>query len=99
MPSDVLQSPSKSASSSSGPGRKKMVGFLYYPLVFVWFVLATTWPVLKWVMAMDCLVQLLRMFWHWKTPGMHAGWTFLLHYGAMIGVYLFILGFKPKGLD
>ena len=76
-----------------------MAGLFYYPLAIVWFVLATTWPVLKWVMAMDCLVQLLRMFWHWNIPGAHAGWTFMLHYGAMIGVYLFILGFKPKGLD
>ena len=52
-------------------------------------VLCFAFFVVKWVALMACgadlLYQFFRMLYHWHTPGMHPGWTFLLHYGVITG--------------
>jgi hypothetical protein len=63
----------------------------------VWVLVAVLWPVLQWVGGLDLLVQLIRMVYHWSTPGVHAGWTFLLHFAALSGLNYYVAFGQPKG--
>ncbi|MFZ3287927.1 MAG: KleE stable inheritance protein [Telluria sp.] len=67
-------------------------------LKFVWVVVVLLWPILKWVMSIDCVVQLLRTMYYWNTAGVHAGWTFILHFAALTALTFFVSAYKPKGL-
>jgi hypothetical protein len=49
----------------------------------VWIVTVLVWPILKWMISLDCALQLVRMIYHWETPGVYAGWDFLLHFAAL----------------
>lgn len=64
----------------------------------VWIVFVLIWPVLKWVVSIEVFFQLLRMMYHWNTPGVHAGWTFLLHFGVLTALTYLVAFYKPKGL-
>jgi hypothetical protein len=46
-------------------------------------------------MVCDVLFQLLRALVLWDTPGAHAGWTFLLHYGFFCYLTWFVAYGKP----
>jgi hypothetical protein len=63
----------------------------------VWIVTVLLWPLLQWVLAYDVLFHLIRMMYYWSTPGVHARWTFLLHFGAMSGLTYYVAFGKPKG--
>ena len=63
----------------------------------VWVLVAVLWPVLQWVGGLDLLFQLIRMVYHWSTPGVHAGWTFLLHFAALSGLNYYVAFGQPKG--
>ncbi len=60
------------------------------PLAVIWSLLLLCFFVVKWVVLIaigaDLLYQFFRMLYYWHTPGMHAGWTFLLHYGVITAV-------------
>jgi Uncharacterized KleE stable inheritance protein len=62
----------------------------------VWTLTVLLWPILKWVCSLEVLFQLLRMFYHWDTPGMHAGWTFVLHFLAFSALTYFVSVYEPK---
>ena len=64
----------------------------------VWVVAVLVWPVLKWVVTLDVLFQLVRMLYHWNTPGVFAGWTFMLHFAVLTALTYFVSMYKPKGL-
>ncbi|MCK0505335.1 KleE stable inheritance protein [Aromatoleum anaerobium] len=64
----------------------------------VWIVFVLVWPVLKWVISIEVFFQLIRMVYHWNTPGVHAGWTFLLHFGVLTALTYLVAFYKPKGL-
>jgi hypothetical protein len=64
----------------------------------VWVVTVLVWPILKWVVALDCVYQLVRMLYHWNTPGVYAGWTFMLHFSVLTALTYFVSVYKPKGL-
>lgn len=63
----------------------------------VWMATVLVWPILRWVVSLEVLFQLLRMFYHWHTPGVHAGWTFLLHFAGLTVLTYFVSVYKPKG--
>lgn len=63
----------------------------------VWFVAVLVWPILKWVLSIEVFFQMLRMFYHWNTPGIHAGWTFMLHFAVLTALTYFVAFYKPKG--
>ncbi|EHW7386046.1 protein kleE [Escherichia coli] len=67
-------------------------------LRFVWVVTVLVWPVAKWIISIDVFFQFLRMFYHWDTPGVHAGWTFLAHFAVLTALTYFVSLYKPKGL-
>lgn len=62
----------------------------------LWLMVVLVWPFLRWIMALDVVFRGLLMVWHWDTPGSHAGWTFLLHFAALVAVTSFVSVFKPK---
>ncbi|MCL7423227.1 MAG: protein kleE [Methylobacter sp.] len=66
-------------------------------LHFVWVVVVLIWPILKWMLSLDVFFQMLRMVYHWNTPGIYAGWTFLLHFSALTALTYFVSFFRPKG--
>jgi len=65
---------------------------------FVWVVTVLTWPIFKWVMSLDILFQMFRMIYHWNTPGVYAGWNFLLHFSVLTALTYYVAIYKPKGI-
>ncbi len=65
---------------------------------FIWVVTVLVWPVLKWVLSISTFFQLIRMIYHWNTPGVHAGWSFLAYFAALTAITYFVSVYKPKGL-
>ncbi|EMK0110371.1 protein kleE [Escherichia coli] len=65
---------------------------------FVWVATVLVWPVAKWIISIDVFFQFLRMLYHWNTPGVHAGWTFLVHFAVLTALTYFVSLYKPKGL-
>lgn len=64
----------------------------------VWVLTVLVWPILKWVVSLDCVFQFVRMMYHWDSPGVYAGWTFLLHFAVLTALTYFVSIYKPKGL-
>lgn len=72
---------------------------LFAPVLrFVWVVTVLVWPILKWVVSITVFFQFIRMVYHWNTPGVYAGWTFLAYFAALVALTYFVSLFKPKGL-
>jgi hypothetical protein len=47
----------------------------------------------------DCtFFQFVRMLYHWNTPGVYAGWSFLAYFAALTAITYFVSIYKPKGL-
>lgn len=61
----------------------------------VWLVLVMVWPVLRWVLSIEVFFQFLRAWWYWDVPGVHAGWTFALHFGVLVALTYFATIYKP----
>ena len=81
--------------SANEPTRPVVSGGL---VKVVWVVAVLVWPVLKWVVTLDVLFQFVRMLYHWNTPGVFAGWTFMLHFAVLTALTYFVSMYKPKGL-
>lgn len=64
-------------------------------IVAIQIILAIFWIPIKWVLSIDCFFQLLRMLYYWNTPGIHAGWTFLMHFALLTALMIFITSSKP----
>lgn len=64
----------------------------------LWVVTVLVWPILKWFLSIDCFFQFIRMIYHWDTPSVHAGVTFLAHFATLTALTYFVSVFKPKGL-
>ena len=61
----------------------------------VWVLTVLCWPLLRFVMVCDVLFQLLRALMLWDTPGMHAGWAFILHYAFFCYLTWFVAYGNP----
>jgi len=82
----------------STPKKALGVGILTSLVKFVWVTTVLFWPILKWVLSIITFFQFLRMLYHWNTPGVYAGWTFLMYFAALTAVTYFVSIYKPKGL-
>ena len=72
---------------------------LFAPVVkAVWVVVVLVWPLLKWIVSIDVFFQFIRMVYHWNTPGVLAGWTFLAHFAVLVALTYFVSIYKPKGI-
>lgn len=65
----------------------------------LWMLLVLTWPVLRWVMALDVAYRGFLTVWHWDTPGSHAGFTFFLHFAALTAATFLVSSYKPKSVE
>jgi hypothetical protein len=63
----------------------------------VWVAIVLVWPVLKWVLSIDVVLQLFRMIYQWGRPDVHDVWTFLLHFAVLTSLTCFVSLYKPKG--
>jgi uncharacterized membrane protein len=64
----------------------------------VWIVALLLWPLIKFVGVICLMIQFVRMLYHWNTPGMHAGWTFILLFAGLAALNCYVAIYKPKGL-
>jgi hypothetical protein len=58
----------------------------------VLFILA--WPVLRWVFALDVLVQLVRMLGHWGGESPWPEFRFALHFVAYVAATYFVAHYR-----
>lgn len=63
----------------------------------VWVAIVLVWPVLKWVLSIDVVLQLFRMIYQWGRPDVHAVWTFFLHFAVLTALTCFVSLYQPKG--
>lgn len=63
----------------------------------VWVVAVLLSPLLKWLLALDCVVQLLIALYRWNTSPVLATWTFSLHFGALCVLTYFVSVYRPRG--
>jgi hypothetical protein len=62
-----------------------------------WVCTVILWPLLRWVIALDCVVQLIKTMYYWHTPGSYAGIVFLLHFLIFSALTYFVSAYRPKG--
>lgn len=65
----------------------------------VWLIIVLVWPLLRWLVSLDVLFQLIRMVYHWNTPGVYAGWTFLLHFAVLTALTYFVSVYMPPDIE
>lgn len=78
--------------------RRVLLGLVTFLDRAVWIMTLLLWPVIKFVGVICLLIQFVRMVYHWNTPGMHAGWTFVLMFAALVAINCYVAIYKPKGL-
>ena len=94
VPVPAAAPPVEPATVSNTKGKAFLAGVLR----FVWIAVVLVWPVLKWLVSIEVFFQFIRMIYHWNTPGVYAGWTFLLHFAVLTALTYFVSIYKPKGL-
>lgn len=60
----------------------------------LWLLVAISWPLLRWILALDVTFQFLRMLIGFIRYGPYLDWTFLLHFI----VYVFLICFVTSSL-
>ena len=64
----------------------------------LWVLVVLLWPLLKWIMSIDCVIQLMLAIYRWDTTPVHAAFTFGVHFAALTALTYFVAVYKPKGL-
>jgi len=64
----------------------------------LWVLTVLLWPLLKYVVILDCVFQFFRMLWFWNTPGTFAGFNFIFHFAILVALTWFVSCYQPKGL-
>jgi hypothetical protein len=59
--------------------------------VALWLILVAVWPLLSRLLGLDFIFQIMRTLYYWKSPGMHAGWTFFRHFAVFFALTLFVM--------
>lgn len=85
----VLKSPQlNKVKSSFGSGIIKII----------WAFSILVWPILKWIVSIDCALQFIRMLYFWNAAGHYASAIFLLHFFVLTFLTYFVTIYKPKGI-
>ena len=90
--------PVEPTAAPTAPAKAPGAGLLAGLVKFVWVATVLVWPVLKWVLSIITFFQFVRMLYHWNTPGVYAGWSFLAYFAALTAITYFVSIYKPKGL-
>lgn len=64
----------------------------------VWVILVVLWPILRKVLALDCLVQFLIATYHWDDAPFRGCLTFGIHFAVLTALTYFVATYKPRGL-
>ncbi len=85
------------ARAVAAPTPKPVQGAAWASVIdVVWIVTSLFWPLLRWVLALDCMFQLLRAIYYSRTPDVYGWWTFGLHFAVLTAVTYFVMAYKPK---
>jgi len=77
---------------------KAKPGYAHGVIKLFWVVGVLAWPLIKWVLSIDCVVQFLRMLYFWNSIGHNGGAIFLLHFALLTILTYFVTIYKPKGI-
>ena len=83
--------PVEPAAASAAPNKAPGAGLLAGLVKFVWVATVLVWPILKWVLSIATFFQFVRMLYHWNTPGVYAGWSFLAYFAVLTAITAAIL--------
>lgn len=56
-------------------------------VMVVWWLLATVWPVARWVLALNVVYQVTQ------------GWVWLVHFAALVAVTYFVEVYRPANFS
>jgi hypothetical protein len=87
------------AAASAAPNKAPGAGLLAGLVKFVWVATVLVWPILKWVLSIATFFQFVRMLYHWNTPGVYAGWSFLAYFAVLTGVVVLFMHFLTVSLE
>ena len=90
--------PVEPAAAPAAPNKAPGAGLMAGLVKFVWVATVLVWPILKWVLSIATFFQFVRMLYHWNTPGVYAGWSFLVYFAVLTAITYFVSIYKPKGL-
>lgn len=83
-------------SAPKPPGR--LAGVWSGLVQFLYIVFILLWPFTRMVILIDVTFQFFWMLYHWNTPDMHAGWTFLLHFSVPSALTYIVAFWQPKSM-
>ena len=78
------------------PRKKPGIGSALIKIIWVPAVLL--FPLVEWIIALDCVFQFFRMLYYWNTKEVHAGLTFVLHFFGLTALICFVALYIPKGV-
>lgn len=64
----------------------------------IWVLIVLLWPILRKLLALDCVIQFLIAMYHWDTAPIRGCLTFGAHFAALTALTYFVTFYKPKGL-
>ncbi len=91
---EKIAAPPTTAPALKSTGRGLINGLVK----FVWVTTVLVWPILRWVLSIITFFQFVRMIYHWDTPNVYAGWSFLVCFTVLTAITYFVSVYKPKGL-
>jgi hypothetical protein len=77
---------------------RKKLGIGSALIKIIWVPAVLLFPLVEWIIALDCVFQFFRMLYYWNTNGVHAGVTFGLHFIGYAALICFVALYKPKGM-
>jgi stable inheritance KleE-like protein len=78
------------------PIRNRVKSIFFSFLSILWIILATFWTPIRWIISIEVLFQLIRMLYYWDTEDVHTVWIFLLHFGVLTALTLFMASYKLR---
>ena len=77
-----------------GPGAGPLAGLVK----FVWVATVLVWLIPR-VLSIATFFQFVRMLYHWNTPGVYAGWSFLAYFAVLTAITYFVSTPSRRGFD
>lgn len=94
----VRRAPMTPVDVPGAPKKALGAGLLTGLIRSIWVIAVLVWPILKWVLSIITSFHFVRMLYHWNTPGVYAGWSFLGYFAVLTAITYFVSIYKPKGL-
>lgn len=72
-------------------------------ILWAWVCVVMVWPLLRWIIALDCVVQLISFIYHLTTSvdiyiKFQSCVVFILHFAALSALTYFVSVYKPRGV-